>query len=174
MANEEVLEKLGNLLQKREGIERKLSTTYSLGRDGGSSRSKTLLPLYDGKTRSYYLQGGKKESVAVFHTLSDTSTSIESSSGGGEAGWTSCEDKGKAPLEEEESSSDGGFFTREYKKSPSEPASSSRGFVNPLLGEKEWTGKKLHYEDEVDSEPKIMIGSRSLSLKRRRALSSTN
>ncbi|KAH0984319.1 hypothetical protein GBA52_011496 [Prunus armeniaca] len=174
MANEEVLEKLGNLLQKREGIERKLSTTYSLGRDGGSSRSKTLLPLYDRKTRSYYLQGGKKESVAVFHTLSDTSTSIESSSGGGEAGWTSCEDKGKAPLEEEESSSDGGFFTREYKKSPSEPASSSRGLVNPLLGEKEWTGKKLHYEDEVDSEPKIMIGSRSLSLKRRRALSSTN
>ncbi|PQQ17113.1 hypothetical protein Pyn_27834 [Prunus yedoensis var. nudiflora] len=93
---------------------------------------------------------------------------------GGEAGWTSCEDKGKAPLEEEESSSDGGFFTRDYKKSPSELASSSRGFVNPLLGEKEWTGKKLHYEDEVDSEPKIMIGSRSLSLKRRRALSSTN
>lgn len=52
--------------KNREGIERKLSTSYSLGRDGGSSRPKSLLPLYNGKTRSYYLQGAKKESVVVF------------------------------------------------------------------------------------------------------------
>lgn len=159
MANDEALEKLGSLLQEREGIERKLSTTYSLGRDGVSSRSKSLLPLYDGKTRSYYFQGARKESVTVFHTLSDTSSSSKENSSGGESSWTSYEDKGKQQLLEQESSSEGGFFTRDYRRSPSEPASSSTGFVT--------------HEGEVES-LHAMIGSRSLSLTKRRALSSTN
>lgn len=161
MTNDEALEKLGSLLQERQGIERKLSTTYSLGRDGVSSRSKSLLPLYDGKTRSYYFQGAKKESVTVFHTLShtDTSSSSKENSSGGESSWTSYEDKGKQLLEQE-SSSEGGFFTRDYRRSPSEPASSSTGFVT--------------HEGEVESLHGMKIGSRSLSLTRRRALSSTN
>lgn len=145
VTNAQVLEKLSNLLQKRQFIERKLSTTYSLGRDGGSSsRSKSLLPSYDGKkTRS------------VVHTLSDaSSTSRESGSsgGGGESEWSCYESKGKAAaMEEESSSSDGlGFLA---KRSASKAAASS----------------------SRESEPNIMIGSsRSLSLKRRRALSSTN
>ncbi|XP_040369545.1 protein GAMETE EXPRESSED 3 [Rosa chinensis] len=158
VANDEALEKLGSLLQEREGIERKLSTTYSLGRDGISSRSKSLLPLYDGKTRSYYFQGAKKESVTVFQTLNDTSSSKENSSEG-EGSWTSYEDKGKEPLEQE-SSSECGFFTRDNRRSPSEPASSSTGFVD--------------HEGEVKSLHEMKIGGRSFSLKKRRAMSSTN
>ncbi|KAK9924758.1 hypothetical protein M0R45_033111 [Rubus argutus] len=159
VANDEALEKLGSLLQEREGIERKLSTTYSLGRDGVTSRSKSLLPLYDGKTRSYYFQGAKKESVTVFHTLSDTSSSSKENSSGGESSWTSYEEKGKQLLEQG-SSSEGGFFTRDYRRSPSEPASSSTGFVT--------------HEGEVESLHGMKIGSRSISLTKRRALSSTN
>ncbi|KAM5581019.1 protein GAMETE EXPRESSED 3 [Rosa sericea] len=158
VANDEALEKLGSLLQEREGIERKLSTTYSLGRDGISSRSKSLLPLYDGKTRSYYFRGAKKESVTVFQTLSDTSSSKENSTEG-ESSWTSYEDKGKEPLEQESSSEDG-FSTRDLRRSPSEPASSSTGFVD--------------HEGEVKSLHEMKIGGRSSSLKKRRAMSSTN
>ncbi|XP_004306031.1 PREDICTED: protein GAMETE EXPRESSED 3-like [Fragaria vesca subsp. vesca] len=159
VANDEALQKLGSLLQEREGIKRKLSTTYSLGRDRITSRSKSLLPLYDGKTRSYYFQGAKKESVTVFHTLSDTSSSKEHSSEG-ESSWT-YEEKGKEPLEQESSSShEDGFFTKDYRRSPSEPASSSTGFVD--------------HECNVESAHEMKIGTRSLSLKKRRVMSSTN
>ncbi|KAG6696400.1 hypothetical protein I3842_09G146600 [Carya illinoinensis] len=64
----EVAEKFGEMVREREGVERKLSTTYSLGRDRAGSLSKSLLPLYDGKARSYSFQGVMKESVTVFHT----------------------------------------------------------------------------------------------------------
>nr|XP_028964550.1 protein GAMETE EXPRESSED 3 [Malus domestica] len=140
----QVLEKLSNLLQKRQFIERKLSTTYSLGRDGGSSsRSKSLLPSYDGKkTRS------------VVHTLSDASSSSRESSssgGGGESEWSCYESKGKAAAVEEVSSSSDGLGFLAKRSASKAAASSSR-----------------------ESEPNIMIGSSgSLSLKRRRALSST-
>ncbi|PIM97777.1 hypothetical protein CDL12_29748 [Handroanthus impetiginosus] len=70
----EVLEKLSDLVKERDGIKRKLSTTYSLGRDGQGSRPKSMLPLYNGKTKSYSFQGSKKESVTIFHTLSETSS----------------------------------------------------------------------------------------------------
>lgn len=183
----EALEKLGDLVQERKGIERKLSTTYSLGRDTTSSVSKSLLPLHEGKARSYSFQGAKKESVTIFHTLSDTSSrESSSSSSDGETSWSFLEDelanreKGKAKVEEaineaESSSTDGdGGFRRDFCRSPSEPAaSSSRGTVNPLLGEQAWRDCELNdVEGEVESVKKN--SSRSLSLKRRRALSSTN
>ncbi|XP_057769914.1 protein GAMETE EXPRESSED 3 [Salvia miltiorrhiza] len=76
---EEALQKLGHLVKERESIKRKLSTTYSLGRDGeGSSRPKSLLPLHDGRSRSYSFQGSMKESVTIFHTLSDDESSSDS------------------------------------------------------------------------------------------------
>ncbi|KAK3204154.1 hypothetical protein Dsin_018200 [Dipteronia sinensis] len=74
-------EKLSNLVEERQGTERKLSTTYSLGRDGGGGlQSKSLLPLYDFKTtttgrRSYSLRNAKNDCVKIFQTLSDTSSS---------------------------------------------------------------------------------------------------
>ncbi|CBI16864.3 unnamed protein product, partial [Vitis vinifera] len=86
-----VLEKLGDLVQEREGIQRKLSTTYSLGRDVTGLHRKTLLPLYDGKTRSYSFQGAKKESVTIFHTVSDASSGESYSDR--EISWHSFEDK---------------------------------------------------------------------------------
>ncbi|XP_050379951.1 protein GAMETE EXPRESSED 3 [Argentina anserina] len=158
VADNEALEKLGSLLQEREGIQRKLSTTYSLGRDRITSRSKSLLPLYDGKSRSHF-QGAKKKSVAVFHTLSDASSPKEHSSDG-ESSWTSYEDKGKEPLEQE-SSSESESFTKDHRKSSSETASSSRRFVD-------------HDEGEVQSLHEMRIGGRSFSLKKRRTMSSTN
>ncbi|KAK9114516.1 hypothetical protein Syun_021313 [Stephania yunnanensis] len=75
----EVLKKLGDLVRERECIQRKLSTTYSLGGDKTKSSSLSILPLYNGKAKSYSFQGSTKESTTNFHTLSETS-SIEMSS----------------------------------------------------------------------------------------------
>ncbi len=130
MANE-VLEKLGDMVREREGIERKLSTTYSLGRDRAGSQSRSLLPLYDGKTRSYSFQSAKKESVTIFHTLSDTSSgesSSEKETNGGfheEESAGKAKAKAKAPIEAESSSNDG-ICETDYQSSPSETTSSSR------------------------------------------------
>ncbi|XP_065638870.1 protein GAMETE EXPRESSED 3 isoform X2 [Quercus suber] len=170
----EVFEKLGDMVREREGIERKLSTTYSLGRDRPGSQSKSMLPLYDGKTRSYSFLGAKKESVTVFHTLSDTSS--EESGTEKDTHWGFHEEelaskakaKAKAPIEAE-SSSDDGIYETDYQSSPSETTSSSRGFINPLNGGQELGEVKLH-----DKEVKSMQTGSRLSIKRRRALSSTN
>lgn len=181
----EVIEKLSSLVHEREGIERKLSTTYSLGRDevASSSKSKSLLPVYDAKTRSYSFQGAKKESVTIFHTLSDTSSESSSdrdSSGISEEdkdqstakakakGKAKVKAKAKAPTEAE-SSSDGGIIKKDYRRSPSEPASSSRGFINPLFVEQ----AKLQ-DDEGEVAESMSSSIRSILLKRRRTMSSTN
>lgn len=173
----EVIEKLGDLVRERKGIEKKLSTTYSLGRDRAGLQSKPLLPLYDGKTRSYSFQSAKKESVTIFHTLSDTSSRESSSER--EINWNSEEDekvaakgKARAPIEAE-SSSDDGILVKDYRRSPSEPASSSREYVNPLFLGQETREEKLHDGGEsVQSMPQS--SGRSIWLKRRRTLSSTN
>ncbi|KAM3712558.1 hypothetical protein ACB098_01G190800 [Castanea mollissima] len=170
----EVFEKLGDMVREREGIERKLSTTYSLGRDRAGSQSKSMLPLYDGKTRSYSFLGAKKESVTVFQTLSDTSS--EESGSEKDTNWGFHEEeiaakakaKAKAPIEAE-STNDDGIYETDYQSSPSETTSSSRGFINPLNGVQESREVKLH-DEEVKS---MQTGSR-LCLKRRRALSSIN
>ncbi|XP_047962025.1 protein GAMETE EXPRESSED 3 [Salvia hispanica] len=122
---EEVQQKLGHLVKAREGIKRRLSTTYSLGRDGegSSSRPKSLLPLHDGRSRSYSFQGSKKENVTIFHTLSDTSDSDEEvSSLVEEADDDLSQDevakgKGKGQVGGE-SSSDYGGSEEEYVMSP--------------------------------------------------------
>ncbi|KAJ7974209.1 Protein GAMETE EXPRESSED 3 [Quillaja saponaria] len=169
----EVYEKLGDMVRERECIERKLSTTYSLGRDRTGSQSKALLPLHIGRTRSYSFQGAKKESVTIFHTLSDTSSISESSSetemdqlGGMES---ATRGKEKAPTESDSSSEDEDFG-RGYRRSPSEPASSSEGFMSLLGPEDSWE-VKLCNKGESKSEQNTHS---SLWLKRRRALSSTN
>ncbi|KAK2998613.1 hypothetical protein RJ639_024614, partial [Escallonia herrerae] len=112
----DVLEKLDDMVREREGIERKLSTTYSLGRDKAGSRSKSLLPLYSGKTRSHSFQGAKKESVTIFHTLSDTSS--EDGSSETDAEKESFDDKesavkakAKVPTEIESSSDNDAYGT---------------------------------------------------------------
>ncbi|KAL2522892.1 Protein GAMETE EXPRESSED 3 [Forsythia ovata] len=123
-----VLEKLGDLVKEREGIKRKLSTTYSLGRDGAEPRSKSLLPLYDGKTKSYSFQGSKKESVTVFHTLSDTSSADSSSEEEHNKNPTehrelAVEAKGKGLIETNTSSEDE-IRGKKYRTTPSTSGSS--------------------------------------------------
>ncbi|KAM3238618.1 protein GAMETE EXPRESSED 3 [Capsicum annuum] len=125
----EVLEKLGNLVKEREGIHRKLSTSYSLGRDEVGSHSASLLPLSDRKTRSFSFQGAKKESVTLFHTVSGTSS--ETSWSGRDSDTSISEDeeetyKGKSPIEIS-SCSDDEIYHEEYQSSnPSFFASSSK------------------------------------------------
>ncbi|XP_024037414.1 protein GAMETE EXPRESSED 3 [Citrus clementina] len=176
----EVIEKFSSLVRERRSVERKLSTTYSLGRDeaAASSESKSLPPVYDAKSRSYSFQGAKKESVTIFHTLSATSSAEGSSER--EASWVSedkdqstakakAKAKAKAPIKAESSSDGDGIMDKEYRRSPSEPASSSRGFINPLLLKQE----KLQDKGEVVESMSSSIRSMPL-LKRRRTLSSTN
>ncbi|XP_042021195.1 protein GAMETE EXPRESSED 3-like [Salvia splendens] len=115
-ASEEVeaLQKLGYLVKAREGIKRRLSTTYSLGRDveGSASRPKSLLPLHDRRSRSYSFQGSKKENVTLFNTLSDSSDSDEEVSSLVEEADDDLSQVGG------ESSSDYGGSEEEYVMSP--------------------------------------------------------
>ncbi|KAJ9147387.1 hypothetical protein P3X46_029557 [Hevea brasiliensis] len=165
----EVIEELGDLVRERQGIERKLSTTYSLGRDGNGQQSKSLLPVHDGKTtRSYSFQSAKKESVTIFHTLSDTTSSGESSSERGYSRWISAQQdnqsaaktkakaKAQAPIEAE-SSSDDGSFIKDFQSS-SEPASCKEA---------------MEWYDEGNVGESTQTGGRCIWLKRR-TLSSTN
>lgn len=102
----DVFEKLGDIVRERECIERKLSTTYSLGRDRTDSKPKSMLPVQMGMTRSYSFQD-EKQKVAMFHSLSDTSSSESSTEG--ETGMFECMDssskgKAKTPIEDTSSS----------------------------------------------------------------------
>ncbi|KAJ1412796.1 WD40/YVTN repeat-like-containing domain superfamily [Sesbania bispinosa] len=104
----EVFEKLSDSVRKRECIERKLSSTYSLGRDRTKSQSKSLLPSYMGKTKNYSFQGVKQQKLTMFHTLSDTSSSESSSEGEinvVEGMDSLAKTKGKTPMVEDTSSS---------------------------------------------------------------------
>ncbi|KAK4416292.1 protein GAMETE EXPRESSED 3 [Sesamum alatum] len=135
----EVLEKLSDLVKEREDIKRKLSTTYSLGRDGEKSRSKSLLPLCDGKTRSHSFQGSKNESVTIFHTLSETSSGDYSSPIEEDDNSLSeneefvadanAKGKGKAPVEVGSSSDD---ETDENEYVAADGPSASERHVHPL------------------------------------------
>ncbi|KAI4346806.1 hypothetical protein L6164_007673 [Bauhinia variegata] len=133
MPNNEVREKLTDMVQERETISRKLSTTYSLGRDRAGSQSKSLLPLHKGKKkpRSYSFQCAKENSVTIFHTLSDFSSrerSLEGDSSSFESNESLAMAKAKAPMVED-ASSDDDFSGRSYRTSPT---SSSENFNEPL------------------------------------------
>jgi len=98
----EVYQKLGDIVRKKENIERKLSTTYSLRRDRTNSRSKSMLPLQIGKTKSYSFQGTKKQKLTMFETMSDASSesSIEEEIDIVEVLDPSAKEKGKTPIVE--------------------------------------------------------------------------
>ncbi|KAG6777506.1 hypothetical protein POTOM_017331 [Populus tomentosa] len=178
----EVIEEIGDLVRERESISRKLSTTYSLGRDGKGLRSESLLPVYDGKSRSFSFQSARKESVTIFHTLSNTSSgesSKERDSDGDfhEENQSSAKGKGKgkarAPVETE-SSSDDDVFEKGYHRSSSEPTSSSKGHASPFFMEQELTEEELNDVGKVVESATGSGRNRSMWLKRRKTLSSTN
>ncbi|KAA3480169.1 protein GAMETE EXPRESSED 3-like [Gossypium australe] len=168
VATEETMEELGKLVRERQGIERKLSTTYSLGRDERVSNPKSVLPLYTGRT-SFSFQRAKKGSVTIFHTLSNTSS--EGSSG--EIEYVSDSEveeepvvkgKGKAAIEDESSSNDEQLGIK-YQRSPSEPASRSKGYTESLFVEQE-SGEE-NFQDEGKGVKTVPSSSRSIWLKRR-------
>uniref|UniRef100_A0A1D1Y798 Protein GAMETE EXPRESSED 3 n=1 Tax=Anthurium amnicola TaxID=1678845 RepID=A0A1D1Y798_9ARAE len=194
----EVMEQLEGIIKAKEGIEKKLSTTYSLGRDGIGSRSNSLLPVYDGKTKSYSFRSGKKESVTIFNTLSDTSTSTErsdqdssesegdfsgsnSTSSGRGQHWYSCRDKessfkGKAPIEGGRSSGDR-KFQEEYLEGAMGPVSEFNVLANPLFAKDSVDGtskSSLQSEEEPGAEQMKQEMGKSISWLKRRTLSSTN
>ncbi|KAL4272593.1 hypothetical protein GQ457_13G028130 [Hibiscus cannabinus] len=174
VANEATMEELGELVRERQGIERKLSTTYSLGRDETVSNPNSVLPLYSGRTRSYSFQRARKESVTIFHTLSKTS-SEESSSERDSVSNSEVEEelvvkaKGEAAIEDE-SSSDDEQLGRRYRRSPSEPVSSSKWYMDSLFVQQETGEENFHGAGEV---VRSMPSSSSLWLKRR-TFSSSN
>ncbi|WJX70791.1 hypothetical protein P8452_54860 [Trifolium repens] len=112
----EVFQKLGDIVRKKESIERKLSTTYSLGRDrtNSKSKSKSMLPLQIGKPKSYSFQGTKKQKLKMLHTLSDTSSdsSTEEETNRLEVIDSSAKDKGKTPMVEVASNSSNDEYFR--------------------------------------------------------------
>ncbi|XP_056176058.1 protein GAMETE EXPRESSED 3 [Syzygium oleosum] len=176
----EVLEELGDLERKKNSIERKLSTTYSLGRDRvAPSSPKTLLPLHKAKGRSYSFQDAKKESLTILQTPSDTTSAPSSSSStgssvGGEAEAGSCRDgraldaKGKGPIEAESSSSSGNGGSREsYRRSPSVPETSSKEFMDVF-------NEKVEVKGELGGDGNVGESRNGKLLKRRRTLSSNN
>lgn len=180
MANE-MLEKLSDLVKQKQGIERKLSTTYSLGRDRTNSKSKSLLPLSDGKTRSYSFQGSRKESVTIFHALSDTSSTDSSSEEETESSFvedkaSAVKAKGKGKEKshsdvESESESDDDENCEEDEVSES---SGSKGFMNPLfVGDAFDESKEVKVVDG-GGEMREYMHSGNRSIIRRRTLSSTN
>lgn len=162
----EVLEKLGNLVKERENIQRKLSTSYSVGRDEVGSHSPSLLPLSDRKTRSFSFQGAKKENVTLFHTVSDTSSETIWSERDSDTNISEDEeepDKGKSPIEIF-SCSDDEIYQEEYQSStPSCFASSSR-----QVNEIEET-KPGNQKDSIDHP----LQNRSTSIRKRNSYPSS-
>ncbi|CAA7018157.1 unnamed protein product [Microthlaspi erraticum] len=81
-AHEFSVDKIGDLVQEREIVKRKLSSTYSLGRDTDESKSKSkdsVLPLYGGGSRSFPFRNRENESITIFQTPRGASSSDESS-----------------------------------------------------------------------------------------------
>ncbi|XXG79444.1 hypothetical protein AAC387_Pa09g0510 [Persea americana] len=190
----EVLDRMAYMVREREKVERKLSTTYSLGRDEPLSKSQSLLPLYNGKGKSYSFQGSKKESVTIFHTLTDASSQESSSSSSSnnsssprELSWHSCGDKesavkAKASIEEVGSSSSrivvcqGGGLLENLES----PASRSKGYTNPLYIEHPPVDNELREmqmdvkEEELAVDPMKQGTHKGVSLKRRTLSSNYN
>ncbi|XP_065854173.1 protein GAMETE EXPRESSED 3 [Euphorbia lathyris] len=135
----EVIEELRDLVRERQGIERKLSTSYSLGRDQIGLKSNSLLPVYDRSSRSYSFQSGKpvydrssrsyssqsgkKEQYStILNTLSDASSSEENTSEGGSSSWSLEQEH-----EEEDTSDDERNYVKQVESSPEAAAASSSG-----------------------------------------------
>lgn len=162
--DKEVFENLGNMVRAKAGIDRKLSTTYSLGRDRAGSQSKSILPLYDRKTKSFSFRGTEKKNATTLITPSDSSSEdcsiCEKAS---KSLYTGPPNKGKAPMEVvDDSSGDESVST--------DSAPRSNLFRNPLFKDQavtEQASLKIHDEGESAQNS----GSRSI---RRRTLSSSN
>uniref|UniRef100_A0A0D9YBG3 Pyrrolo-quinoline quinone repeat domain-containing protein n=1 Tax=Oryza glumipatula TaxID=40148 RepID=A0A0D9YBG3_9ORYZ len=81
-SSNEALGQLGETVNAKECIERKLCTSYSLGRDMLGLKHDSILPLNSTKYKSHSFRNSREESITVFNTFSGTSSS--------ENGTSSC------------------------------------------------------------------------------------
>ncbi|BAF05433.2 Os01g0605400 [Oryza sativa Japonica Group] len=81
-SSNEALGQLGETVNAKECIERKLCSSYSLGRDMLGLKHDSILPLNSTKYKSHSFRNSREESITVFNTFSGTSSS--------ENGTSSC------------------------------------------------------------------------------------
>lgn len=167
----EVLENLGQMVRAKAGIERKLSTTYSLGRDRAKSQSKSILPLYDRKTKSFSFRSRKKENTTIANTLSDSSSEdcsiCEKAT---KSLYIGPPNKGKAPMEVVDNSSGDDSNEGDYESVSADSTPGSNLYLNPLFNDQAMSKQaslKIHDEEESAQNS----GSSSM---RRRTLSSSS
>ncbi|KAK1383845.1 Gamete expressed [Heracleum sosnowskyi] len=167
----ELLENLGHMVRAKEGIERKLSTTYSLGRDRAKSQSKSILPLYDRKTKSFSFRRTKKENATTINTLSDSSSEDCSiCEKAAKSLYTEPPNKGKAPMEVVDNCSGDESNVGDYESVFADSTPGSNLYFNPLFTDhamSEQASLKIHDEGESAQNS----GSSSI---RRRTLSSSS
>ncbi|KAG9450061.1 hypothetical protein H6P81_010026 [Aristolochia fimbriata] len=164
----EVLKNLGDLVKEKEGVERKLSTTYSLGRDGTRSmcvsRSPSLLPMYNGKLKSHSFQSSRKESVTIFHTLSDSSSDEMNSNS------VSSSSYGSSGSKTEDFCSYGDESSNHKGKAPIGGENPSRAMISSIRPWKDTPGSAsypLCVDEEIDDKPKELLLSEEEALKER-------
>ncbi|XP_020700986.1 protein GAMETE EXPRESSED 3 isoform X2 [Dendrobium catenatum] len=138
----ENLDQLGEMVNIKKGIERKLSTSYSLGRDTVISQQGSILPLSDGKDRSHSLHSARKEDVTMFNTLSSSesgSSSDDSIDRESRQSWGETEqvDKGKAVVVGSSSSTSNLESENDSGEGSLVSSSSSMVCINPMFS-KRW------------------------------------
>ncbi|XP_028792463.1 protein GAMETE EXPRESSED 3-like [Neltuma alba] len=161
---DEVHEKMDDMVRERECIERKLSTTYSLGRDMTDSQSKSLLPLYKEKAKVSSFQGG-------FHTLSGTTSgesSTEEDANMLEGMDLSDRANGQTSMEDD-TSSDEESVRRRYIS-----ASDAKASPKLIISSPEEQERLRVMSLEEGEREFVQRSGRRTWLKRRKTLSSTN
>lgn len=186
-SSNETLEHLGEMVKAKECVERKLYTSYSLGRDvlGLRRGSSSILPLYNGKHKSHSFHGTQRESITIFNTLSDsssleedrTSSSYSSSSGsysGSSSGDMEFDTGSRSAGEAGAGPSNTAVVTEgDQDKLPADVESSYQVFMNPLYAQGESSRRSLSEREEFLM-PQGSAPTKRMWLKRRRTLSSTN
>ncbi|KAM0849970.1 hypothetical protein ACQ4PT_053378 [Festuca glaucescens] len=186
-SSNETLEHLGEMVKAKECVERKLYTSYSLGRDvlGLRRGSSSILPLYNGKHKSHSFHGAQRESITIFNMLSDsssleedrTSSSYSSSSGsysGSSSGDMEFDTGSRSAGEAGAGPSNTADVTEgDQDKLPADVESSYQVFMNPLYAQGESSSRSLSEREEFLM-PQGSAPTKRMWLKRRRTLSSTN
>nr|CAD1823900.1 unnamed protein product [Ananas comosus var. bracteatus] len=181
-APNEALEQLGEIVKAKEGVERKLSTSYSLGRDRiGAKQRPTILPLYNGKAKSHSFHSTRTESVTIFNTLSNTSTSEEGESSSSSSSSSSYKSEGgnSDSSERDENLRRDAETESNVKGKVAEavPSRRSTEIEEELAIDPMYVEKKIESSAHLEHEEQLKHGfggDRRMWLKRRRTMSSTN
>ena len=179
-ASNETLGELGEMVRAKEGVERKLYASYSLGRDRlGLKQGSPILPLYHGKYKSHSFHSSPNESIHVFNIPSDTSTSSSSDDSESCSSTSSGDtdiDARLQSVEEAGPSNTANIAERVQEECLSDVGSPFHVFTNPSFVEEQRTGSTgnvLSQKEERMETVNDFIFIKRLSLKRRRT-SSTN